>query len=407
MARNEQDCLVILQIAARRVAITVAWRDEDGEQVVAHRHIECLWHQLDTAGRRQALHDCLQLGAETAGVEILSVFVALADPTLRANFATGYADLGEQMVMTRAERSLALIRATHQAIGTDRQVLHALPQRWEVRSLDGDREVDDPVGQTGIRLTCHVLLVTMARSALAEIEQQLADMGVHVESVIAQPVGLYRGLRSHLAKRGSTLIIDCGARFTSLLVHRKSRLVHVETHAFGGDDITRALVDGLGLPWERAEAIKREVDVARELRHQEVEGQTYLWREVQERQQQAGPSSRICTDAIRAFFNDRARHLRELELLAQTGRIHLVGRAATLSGLPQVLEDIFKLDVVLGTAKADRDASHEMSDLLTAGLVRQAAIERERHLAERQSSGIRQVTNVASGLLGWLLTPLR
>ena len=137
MARNPQDCLVVVEISSRRVSATVAWRENGREEVVAHRSIECFWYELDIRARKQALGDVLRLTSESAGVKIYSVYISMSDPTLRANFATGYADLGEQMVLTQSERNMVLVRATHQAIGTDREVLHALPQRWEVRTIEG------------------------------------------------------------------------------------------------------------------------------------------------------------------------------------------------------------------------------------------------------------------------------
>jgi len=44
---------------------------------------------------RSKLADVLALACDSAGVQPMSVFVSVADPSLRANFATGYADLGQ------------------------------------------------------------------------------------------------------------------------------------------------------------------------------------------------------------------------------------------------------------------------------------------------------------------------
>ena len=206
MGQSPDDCLVIIQISSRRVSATVAWRDDDAERVVAHRAIECDWQRLAEKGRRLAVTDALAMACQSAGVEVLSVFVSVADPSLAANFATGYADFGQEKTFTAFERDLALARATHQAIGVEREALHALPQRWTVRSSDGgEREVADPVGQRGSRLTCHVLLVTAARDTRLQVEHLLEGCDVYLEGMIAQPVALYRGLSSRLAKRGARL----------------------------------------------------------------------------------------------------------------------------------------------------------------------------------------------------------
>lgn len=400
------DCLVILHVSSWRITGTVAWLQEAvGERVVAHRSLECRWPDLDDGEREQALYEALQLASQSAGVDPYSVFVSISDETVRANHATGYADLGQVLTLTREERDLALARAGHQPIGTNRVVLHALPLHWSVRDVDGEREVDDPVGHRGMRLACNVLLVTAERDNMEFVGEVLGRRDIHLEGMIAPPVALYRGLGGHLPRRGSTLIIDCGARHTSFLVHRKGRLVHLETHRFGGDDLTAAIAEELDLGLEAAEAVKRELDIGTH-GSRDVEGQTYLWREVQERSRRLGPAALVCSSLLRQFFRDRFQHLRDLELFAQQGRIHLVGRGAALGGLASLLRDIFDMEVVLGTRRADREPGSELSDLITVGLVRTAADERARQLAERSGSGIRQVATAAGGFWSWLTARL-
>jgi len=404
---SPQDVLVIVQISSRRVAATVAVSEPAGERVLAYKAVECDWETLGERGRKQAVAEALSLACQSAGARVHGVFVAVADASLRGNFATGYADFhGEEVAFTTAETATALARATHQPIGTEREVLHALPQRWSVRSTAGEREVEQPVGERASRLTCYVMLVTAARQTRLELERMLDDCDVALEGVIAQPVALYRGLQSHMPKRGSTLVIDCGARFTSLMVHRKQRLVHVETHEFGGDDLTDAIIETCGVDRQIAEQLKRELDIAHHVGSEDLAGQTYLWRDVQERHRQLAPAARVCAELLREFFLSRARALRELELLAQQGRLHLTGRAAALGGLPALLKDVFHMPVVYGTGKGDREPSSELGDLMTVGLVRQAAVERERYIAERGRSGVRQMAHAATGLWGWLTTPI-
>ena len=54
----------------------------------------------------------------------------MSDESLDANWASGAVDLGHPMTLTREDRDLALIRASTQAIGTNRKDLHALQPQW-------------------------------------------------------------------------------------------------------------------------------------------------------------------------------------------------------------------------------------------------------------------------------------
>ena len=172
------DWLVILEIASRRVAATVAQRERgQGEQVKAHKVVHCDWLELSETGRRQAVAEALSAACDAVGIKAFSVCVAVSDAKLRGNFAVGYANLEQEMVLREEEVHLALSRAAHQAISNDRVVLHALPQRWEVRSSKGQRSVDQPLGEVASHLTCHVLLVTAEKAQQDAISELLESCG--------------------------------------------------------------------------------------------------------------------------------------------------------------------------------------------------------------------------------------
>ena len=158
----------------------------------------------------------------------------------------------------------------------------------------------------------------------------------------------------------------------------------------------------LGVDHERAEELKREVDLAIHSGSEELSGQTWLWREVQERHRLLAPAARICSDALKDFFTERVKSLRDLELLAQTGKVHLTGRAAALGGMVGLLRQVFDLQVVLGSSGQDREPTAELGNLMTLGLVRQAGLERGPALATQEQSGMRQVRKATTGFLAWL-----
>lgn len=408
MSDHPDNCLVLVHISSQQVAATVAWREDDGsERVVAHKVILCDWYQLNDRAKRQALLESISQASTSAGVTPFSVFVCIGDESVRGNFAVGFADLGQSMKLRQEELSLALQRATEQPIGVDREVLHALPQRWEIRDSSGEREVDDPKGEYGSHLTCHVLLVTAQKSIRREMTELLQECNVGLEGIIATPIALYRGLMGSMKKSGTTLVIDCGARFTHILVHRKGRLINLQCYPFGGSHLTQILAEELTMDYPLAEQLKHDLDIAAHLSTgKDLEGQTYLWREVQERDRVLAPAAEILRGVLLDFFRTRFQELQEWDLLSRSGQINLVGRASSLGGLPKLLKEVFNMPVVLGTGKKDRDPSAELADLVTLGLVRTAAVERERRLMERNSSGVRQMKQAAFNLWAWLTKEL-
>lgn len=399
-----ENLVVIVRISSHHVSSTVAaLNQEHGDKVVAHKTIDCVWQHLTDTARRQAVAEAIQLASESAGVEPWSVFLSMSDPSISSRLAMGWADPGDEVVLTENEQLWALKRARDQATGGDDELVEAIPVQWTVRDRAGEREVANPVGERGSRLTCQALLVTARSGYRAELERLVDGLNIEVEGIIAQPVALYRGIASLLPKKGSTLVIDCGARCTTLIVRRRERLIHLQTHSFGGDDLTDALATRLSVTPAQAEEMKRDLDISLQadpfFHH---EGQQFIWSEMRERHRLARPAAAVTGEMIEQFFRARAQELRDAGLLGQQGQVHLFGRASTLGGLASRLRNVLDLPVVLGTGKRHRDPSAEMSDAIISGLVCAAADHRRMHLAAHPQ----RLRKTANGAWAWLTKPL-
>jgi cell division protein FtsA len=396
--------VVIVLVSNWHVSATIAaLHPSHGDKVVAHKTIDCLWHELSEAGKREAVGDAVRLACDSAGVEAYSVYLSVSDSSLSSRLAVGWADPGDEMVLGEPEYHWSLKRARDQATGADHELIDAIPVQWTVRSRAGEREVENPVGERGSRLTCQALLVTARRGYRAELASLVAGLDIELEGIIAQPVALYRGMSSSLPKKGSTLVIDCGARCTTFLVRRREKLMHIETHPFGGDDLTAALSARLDLSIAQAEDLKRDLDISMPARPEaNLVGQQFIWGDVRERHRLVGPGAAICAELTGNFFRARAQELRENGYLGQQGQVHLVGRASSLGGLAMFLKEVLDLPVVLGTGQKNRDPSAELADILVSGLVCTAADSRRRRIAAQES----RLRKTASGVWSWLTHPL-
>ena len=405
VARPRRDILpehlvVIVLISSRRVSATVAaLHPTHGDKVVAHKTIECDWHRLSQNGKREAVADVVRLACDSAGVEAYSIYLSMTDASVTSRLAVGWADPGDEVTLSEHERLWALKRARDQATGADQELIDAIPVHWTVRDRDGEHDVDDPIGQRGSRLTCQALLITARRGYREELAQLIEGLGLELEGIIAQPVALYRGIAGALTRKGTTVVIDCGARCTTILVRRRDKLVYVETHAFGGDDLTRLLVERLAISSSQAEDLKRDLDLSAHTDERESPaGQQFIWSDIRERHRLMRPALQLMTEAIGTFFRARAQELRDQGHLVQQGQVHLVGRASSLGGLAIFLKDIFGQPVVLGSGHKNRDPSAELADVLVSGLVCTAADLRRTHLAGQES----RIRKTASGVWSWL-----
>jgi cell division protein FtsA len=396
--------VVIVLISSGRVCATVAaLHTTHGDKVVAHKAIDCVWQTLSESGKREAVTDAVRLACDSAGVEAYSIYLSMSDPSITSRLAVGWADPGDEVELTEHECQWALKRARDQATGADLELIDAIPVHWTVRDRSGEREVEQPVGERGSRLTCQALLVTARRGYREELASLVRGLDLELEGVVAQPIALYRGISGCLPKKGSTLVIDCGARCTSLLVRRRERLVHIETHPFGGDDLTAALVKRLSITAAQAEDLKRDLDISVRIDQRDnLVGQQFIWGDIRERHRLVGPGTAVLVETLGGFFRARAQELRDHGHLGQQGQVHLVGRASALGGLAVFLKDVFGLPVVLGSGQKNRDPSAELADVLISGLVCSAADLRRTHLAGQQS----RIRKTASGVWSWLTSSM-
>ncbi|MEK7412578.1 MAG: cell division FtsA domain-containing protein [Planctomycetota bacterium] len=398
-----ENLIVIAMVSSHHVAITLAALDPRvGEEPKRHKEFFVRWSDMDHAGRVNALRDALEQTCRPVGIEPSSIFIACSDPSLSATSVTGWAALGEDVQISEHERAFALGRARTHATADDREQLDVVPTHWVIRSREGQVDCDDPVGLVGNHLTCHAMRVTARRGLLGEFRAICDELGLHLEGLIPQPIALYRGIAGRMHKAGTQLVVDLGARHTTLIVRRKGRLLHMETHPFGGDTVSDRIAVALGVDVARAEEIKRLIDID-EVPGGVPDGQQSIFGEIQERQRQLSIAARAAAEVIGSFFRDRARQLRdEGDLLSQRGQVHIVGRGANIGGLVPFLSDVFRLDVILGTGTKSGDPGAELDGLLVAGVVKCAADRRIEHLVEHAAS----LRGAAGGLVDWLTAPL-
>lgn len=398
-----ENLIVIALVSSHHLAVTVAALDpRAGEEPRRHKEFAVRWAELDHHGRVGALRAALDETCRPLALEPRSLFIACSDASMSATSVTGWSALGEDVQISEHERAFALGRARTHATADDREQLDVVPTHWTIRTRDGQEDCDDPVGRIGNHLTCHALRVTGRRGLIGEYRAICEDLGLHLEGLIPQPIALYRGISGRMHKGGTQLVIDLGARHTTLIVRRKGRLLHLETHPFGGDTVTDRIAVALGVDHVRAEDVKRQIDV-NHLQGGDTDGQQSIFGEIHERQRQLSIAARAAADSLGSFFRDRARQLRDDgDLLSQRGQVHLVGRGAAIGGLVGFISDVFRLDVVLGTGSKTADPGAELDGLLVTGVVKCAADRRIEHLVEHASS----IRGAAGGLLSWLSQPL-
>src|SRR6266446_7133279 len=138
-----------------------------------------------------------------AACRISEVFTGIAGSHIKSFNSSGMVAIKDREVMPHdVHRVIETARAVN--IPTDQQVLHVLTQEFIV---DGQEDIREPIGMSGIRLEVRVHIVTGAVSAAQHVVKCVRRCGLEVSDLILQPLASSLSvLTSDERERGSALV---------------------------------------------------------------------------------------------------------------------------------------------------------------------------------------------------------
>ncbi len=125
-------------------------------------------------------------------------------------------------------------------------------------SLDGQRNIKDPIGMTGVRLEVDAHIVTAASPNLRNLDQALEKAEVYAEHHTVSGLAAAEAVLTRQQKEAGTALIDIGAGTTNLIVFEDGEVQHIAVLPIGGQHITNDLAIGLKTDLDVAEAVKLE-----------------------------------------------------------------------------------------------------------------------------------------------------
>lgn len=188
-----------------------------------------------------------------ADCKINDVYVGIAGSHIRSFNSHGMVAIKEREVMQDdVDRVIETARAVN--IPTDQQILHILPQEFIV---DGQEDVREPLGMSGVRLEVKVHIVTGAVAAAQNIEKCVERCGLNVCDLILQPVASANAVLTEDEKDLGICLVDIGGGTTDLAIYTGGAIRHTAILPIAGDQITNDIAMALRTPTKEAEDIKR------------------------------------------------------------------------------------------------------------------------------------------------------
>ncbi len=351
MSKDYKDLLVALDIGTSKVVAVVAELKGEGHyEVIGLGQSESKGLKkgvvVNIEANVQTIQRALEEAELMADCKITNVFTGIAGSHIRSFNSSGMVAIKEKEV---TQTDVARVIETAKAINipTDQQVLHILTQEF---IIDGQEDVREPIGMSGIRLEVKVHIVTGAVSAAQNIVKCVRRCGLEVNDLILQPLASSLAVLTEDEKDLGVVLVDIGGGTTDIAIFAEGAIRHTAVIPIAGDQITSDIAMALRTPTPDAEDIKVGYGIAKQALADpdemvEVPG-------LGER----GPRT-LSRQALAAVIEPRVEELFSLvqqvvresgyEELLSSGVV-LTGGAAMMPGMVELGEDIFLKPVRIG-----------------------------------------------------------
>ncbi|HET9734149.1 MAG TPA: cell division protein FtsA [Burkholderiales bacterium] len=354
MPKETKNLVVALDIGTSKVAALVAELRPDGSlEVLGMGGHESKGLKKGVVVNIESTVNAVQRALEEAELmadcKIATAFTGIAGSHIRSFNSTGMVAIKDREVSALdVERAIDTAKAVN--IPTDQQILHVLRQEFIV---DGQEDVREPIGMSGVRLEVKVHIVTGAVSAAQNIVKCVRRCGLEVNDLILQPLASSRAVLSEDEKDLGVCLVDIGGGTSDIAVFTHGAIRHTAVIPIAGDQITNDIAMALRTPTAEAELIKVRHGVAlRQLADPnemiEVPGIGDRGPRVMSRQTLA----EVIEPRVEELFSLVQQVLREsgFEELLSSGVV-LTGGSAVMQGMVELGEEIFHMPVRVGVPR--------------------------------------------------------
>src|SRR5277367_1144877 len=258
MSKDYKDLLVALDIGTSKVVAIVAELKGEGHyEVIGLGQSESKGLKKGVVVNIEATVQSIQRALEEAELmadcKITNVFTGIAGSHIRSFNSSGMVAIKEKEV---TQTDVARVIETAKAINipTDQQVLHILTQEF---IIDGQEDVREPIGMSGIRLEVKVHIVTGAVSAAQNIVKCVRRCGLEVNDLILQPLASSLAVLTEDEKELGVVLVDIGGGTTDIAIFSEGAIRHTGVIPIAGDQITNDIAMALRTPTKDAEDIKQ------------------------------------------------------------------------------------------------------------------------------------------------------
>jgi cell division protein FtsA len=189
----------------------------------------------------------------TSGYEISSALVSLSGQQIQSMNSKGMAGVsGRTIGFDDVARALEAARSI--AVPYNREIVHVIPRGFVVDGQDG---IKSALGMHGYRLEVEAHIVTDSATALRNLEKCIEASGLTVDGWVLSSLAAGETVLTETEREMGAVVCDIGGGTCDLAIYIEGSVWHTAVIPVGGDHLTNDIAQGLHLPAETAESVKR------------------------------------------------------------------------------------------------------------------------------------------------------
>jgi cell division protein FtsA len=397
-ARDNKKLIVGLDVGTSKIAAIVAEvKPEGGFEIIGMGSHPSRGLKKGVVVNIETTVNAIQRALEEAELmadcKIREVYTGIAGSHIRSFNSQGMVAVKDKEVaLADIERVVDTARAVQ--IPNDQQILHVLNQEF---IIDGQEDVREPLGMSGVRLEVKVHIVTGAVSAAQNIVKCVRRCGLEVRDLVLQPLASAMAVISDDEKDLGVALVDIGGGTSDLVVYTHGAIRHTAVIPIAGDQITNDIAMALRTPTKDAEDIKERYGCAlSQLADPQDMVEVPGLGERDPRQLSRKTLAEVIEPRVEELYSLVQTELRRsgYEELLSSGVV-ITGGSSVMQGMVELGEEIFHMPVRVGypayhgaLAEAVRHPRHSTGvGLLLAGMQQL----RNREIARMSAGSFRQV----------------
>jgi cell division protein FtsA len=333
-----------------------------------------------------AIQRALEEAELMADCKIREVWTGIAGSHIRSFNSHGMVAIKDREV-AQADVDRVVETAKAIPIPTDQQILHVLNQEFVI---DGQEDVREPLGMSGVRLEVKVHIVTGAVSAAQNImNARAAAVEVNDLDPAAARVGDGGVVQD---RRDLGVFIDIGGGTSDIAVFTQGAIRHTAVIPIAGDQITNDIAMALRTPTKEAEEIKRRYGCAlRGLADAQEMVEVPGVGDREPRKMSRQTLAEVIEPRVEELYSLVQAELRRsgFEELLSSG-IVITGGSSSMQGMVELGEEVFHMPVRLGLPGYAGGLSEVIRNprySTGVGLLMAGLSQHQRHQIEKMQSG--------------------